>query len=65
MRYHLEHRCRGPQKGPAARHRVRWPLSEGRNRRGGARVASLEETIKKDWKTYTPAEQKLATYFLA
>jgi DNA-binding MurR/RpiR family transcriptional regulator len=34
---------------------------------GGAErgVASLEETIKKDWKTYTPAEQKLATYFLA
>jgi DNA-binding MurR/RpiR family transcriptional regulator len=28
-------------------------------------VSSLEETIKKDWKTYTPAEQKLATFFLA
>ena len=29
------------------------------------RVSSLEETIKKDWKTYTPADQKLATFFLA
>jgi DNA-binding MurR/RpiR family transcriptional regulator len=28
-------------------------------------VANLEETIRKDWKNYTPAEQKLATFFLA
>jgi DNA-binding MurR/RpiR family transcriptional regulator len=28
-------------------------------------MTSIEETIKKDWKTYTPAEQKLGTFFLA
>lgn len=28
-------------------------------------MSSLEETIKKDWRTYTPAEQKLATFFLS
>jgi DNA-binding MurR/RpiR family transcriptional regulator len=27
-------------------------------------MTSIEETIKKDWKTYTPAEQKLGTFFL-
>jgi DNA-binding MurR/RpiR family transcriptional regulator len=27
-------------------------------------MSDLEETIKKDWKTYTPSEQKLGTFFL-
>jgi DNA-binding MurR/RpiR family transcriptional regulator len=28
-------------------------------------MTTIEETIKKDWKTYTPSEQKLGTFFLA
>lgn len=27
-------------------------------------MSNLEETIKRDWKSYTPSEQKLATFFL-
>jgi DNA-binding MurR/RpiR family transcriptional regulator len=27
-------------------------------------MLKIEETIKKDWKSYTPSEQKLATFFL-
>jgi DNA-binding MurR/RpiR family transcriptional regulator len=27
-------------------------------------MSNLEETIKRDWKNYTPSEQKLATFFL-
>jgi len=27
-------------------------------------MLKIEKTIKKDWKSYTPSEQKLATYFL-
>ena len=27
-------------------------------------MSSLEDTIKRDWKSYTPSEQKLATFFL-
>ena len=26
-------------------------------------MSSLEDTIKRDWKSYTPSEQKLATFF--
>jgi DNA-binding MurR/RpiR family transcriptional regulator len=28
-------------------------------------MSNLEETIKRDWKGYTPSEQKLATFFLS
>jgi len=31
---------------------------------GGQEMLKIEKTIKKDWKSYTPSEQKLATYFL-
>jgi DNA-binding MurR/RpiR family transcriptional regulator len=30
----------------------------------GTLVSSVEETIKRDWKSFTPSEQKLGTFFL-
>ena len=61
--YHLEHRKGAVQKrAPTDRSpRVESYFVMALERR----VSSLEKTIKKDWKTYTPAEQKLATFFLS
>jgi len=36
----------------------------GRSRKAGDAVLKIEKTIKRDWKSYTPSEQKLATFFL-
>jgi DNA-binding MurR/RpiR family transcriptional regulator len=36
----------------------------GRVAKAGDAVLKIEKTIKRDWKSYTPSEQKLATFFL-
>ena len=40
-------------------------LSGAASRGRGTQVSSVEETIKRDWKSFTPSEQKLGTFFLS
>ena len=39
-------------------------LNSALSRERTTRMPSVEETIKRDWKSFTPAEQKLGTFFL-
>src|SRR5450755_4580545 len=40
-------------------------LNSRASSRPGTEMSSVEETIKRDWKQFTPSEQKLGTFFLS